>query len=413
MSFKARMKFALTVIFVSISLTTNGEECSLYLGPTVIPGAGRGVIVGQSMVNLSLIEFDPSLTIPRTNEVKNWPLFNYVYGANEENESLVVFGVSMMFNHFHTPNIARWWATSPVTPSYVQKNEAHSTLTDVFHEAKRDIQVGEELVTDYGVDSWFEQRGIVLDPNLVEIAVRNISEVIADSFCLSDVYVNTSTIPLAGRGLFAGKNFSRGDIVTISPAVAQPKHEVIDISDRTILLNFCISTKNSDVSVLPIGLSTMINHGGILANVELIWYAWPTDDTTMFALRKSADNIVKTSSAELYLGYRATKDINQGDEIFLNYGIEWERKWLTHLHQLDDWLNESDRGESLKPIFRHTIEAPPHLFPKWWQGYCAGDSCEVLRQGEPLNYLEIQMKKANNLNEAIQVAKETFVTLSS
>ena len=411
-----------SIYYIFPSAAVDQESCDLYIAPSVIPGSGRGIFAGKLFSNSSTIDIGPVLTLPKES-ARKWPLFDYVYSADDGNHSVVAFGVSSIFNHFRSKNVERWWYTY-AAEIRSQNSEAHATYTDFLHEAIRDILPGEEILTSYGDDSWFEQRGIKLDNSLPDILSCPVEHISSNSFCLSDIAMNTSTIPLAGRGMIARKHFQKGDIVSISPIVLQPKHEVIALRDDSIMLNFCITSPESDVSILPLGMAAMINHGGIHSNLDLSWHIWPGEkdmfDTVMNIdpkylvirewMKENNTNHSNSTYTQLYLAYTANRDISSGEEVLINYGIDWELKWSRHLRLLNDWMLESEeRGESVKPLFRHSIEAPPGLFPDHWKIDCVGSTC-----GEDY-LLELQNRRENTtmltlrLGRAFDYARENFV----
>eukprot|EP01042_Synura_sphagnicola_P000271 gene271-282_t len=293
----------------------------------------------------------------------------------------------MLFNHRLPKDVSHKWWEWPVTPVEAQRAEAHAIYTPVFHDATRDISAGEEIFTSYGDDSWFSLRGIPLNdtiPDRIQYDWEKLSEV---GHCLSDVSLNESTLPLAGKGIFAERDFKKDEIVSISPVLIIPKHELQAINEETVLYNYVITSEGSDVAVFPVGQAALINHGGSDSNVELTWYEWPGDDISVH-LKLSAEELAKSRVSKLDLAYRATRDIQKGEELFLFYGEDWEVSWVKHLDRLMDWTEEvgTDDPESFlysKPLFRHSIDAPPGLFPKWWKTPCIGTKCEMInRQAE-------------------------------
>jgi len=375
--FKFSVVAFMQIYFFFPSVAVDEELCELYMTSSVIPGAGRGIFAGKLYENSSTVDIGPVLTIPKQSASK-WPLFDYVYSADDDNHSVVAFGVSSIFNHFRSRNVDRYWLTY-ASDIKSQVYEAHATHTDFLHEAIRDILPGEEILTSYGADSWFEQRGISLNYSLPDTLSCPIEHLTNNSFCLSDISINNSTIPLAGRGIFANKHFRKGEIVSLSPVTLQPKHEVVALRDESIMLNFCVTSLESDVSIFPIGMAAMINHGGVHSNIEISWHVWPGEEESFEKVMNSSpnnfvvrgwmrENITAEEDvyfSQLYLAYKAVRDISPGEELFINYGVDWEQKWSRHLRLLDDWMSESEEGgESLKPIFRHSIEAHQACSPR-------------------------------------------------
>lgn len=102
------------------------------------------------------------------------------------------------------------------------------------------------------------------------------------------------------RGVFATQNIKRGDLIELIPIVINIKDDDISI---TSILNHYIFEKNG-IKVLLLGYGSLYNHN-INNNAE-----W---------------SLYNENMAILY----ATKDIYEGDEIFVNYGKEF----INHPHR--------------------------------------------------------------------------------
>lgn len=290
----------------------------------------------------------------------------------------------------------------------------------------KSLVAGQEIFTTYTEDyeNWFADRGLVFqDKNNQSVYKSNVVGKLYDlstlervGHCLTDIAVNDSIkLPLAGKGIFAQRDFVVGDIVSISPVLLLPRvileEEGNDL--RNVLFNYCFGSSESNVLVLPFGLAGLMNHKpvGEQANVRVEWYTWShTDvdtntDTDTEAnskadtdtdvdlehgdikgkvkgnnkgnneakmngesnekkkqgvegveeteTQKEEDNtpsnnhkqkksnilthespieeLVHSKSAPLNFAYRATRDIKTGEELFLDYGKEWEDAWYDHL----------------------------------------------------------------------------------
>lgn len=188
--------------------------------------------------------------------------------------------------------------------------------------------------------------------------------------CNDHVRVHDSSIPNAGRGVFARKNITRGELIQVSPVLVVAKHQVAAASDEnSVLINFCISRPDSDLALLPINFVGFCNHGGNEANAKLEWFFWSKDRA---ALDRLPDDLVKEHAASLYLGYRATEDISEYAEITIDYGTAWEQEWNDYLQRKKDFRILLDAV----PLFRRAMDAPEGLFPSRWLVDCVGDTCQ-------------------------------------
>lgn len=74
------------------------EECGMYLIPSTLPGAGRGVVAGTNFHAHESIEIVPTITINmRTMEACQ--LKNYGFGSGFDDHALIIFGPGNIYNH--------------------------------------------------------------------------------------------------------------------------------------------------------------------------------------------------------------------------------------------------------------------------------------------------------------------------
>jgi hypothetical protein len=309
----------------------------------------------------------------------------------------------MLYNHQNPPNLHYYWDKSPPTSHemiYEVYEESFSTYTKVGYSAANTIHAGEELLSSYSPDdTWFTDRGITLSHyNSSHAKYDSHKSLESNGFCLSNVEVKPSSIPMAGEGLFAKKVFKKGEVVTISAIAVLSKMKIYPSVRTSLLINYCISAKGSDALLLPIGYGGMMNHGGKDANVIMEWHDWtqplsatripslidkvksffdhalplykpPSDEQAESPLggtrlNWTLESLMENPFAPLDIKYTAVRDIAIGEEILLDYGVEWEIAWQIHLERL---IRSAHRTTPLPistyPQFRHAITAPKALFP--------------------------------------------------
>jgi hypothetical protein len=224
-------------------------------------------------------------------------------------------------------------------------------------------------------------RGIKVEKNNEQLNESSATLHYRQGACLSDIYVNASTILCAGRGLFASKFFHKGEVVHLSPALILPKQEVID--EGGLLLNYCISDDDSDLAIFQLTTISMANHAS-KPNLVMQWLDSKFNSPELF---DTAD----IRYARLEVAYRALTDISAGDELFIDYGYNWSTSWKGHLENVDacdvnkaiDVKTETKSPElTLEPVinprfkFRNPIRAPKGFFPShWYSSLCTGRSC--------------------------------------
>ena len=152
---------------------------------------------------------------------------------------------------------------------------------------------------------------------------------------------------MAGKGLFAAKDFKSGDIITVSPTLIFPKESVSSVgADRkTIIQNYCIASEGvTNIALFPFGLGNMANHArSYKSNMELEWFWW-SDEEKQNKLGTSTADLMAAPFAQVDIAYRASRDISEGEELTVDYGEDWANKWALHLASLNQWyLNSAAR----------------------------------------------------------------------
>ena len=220
--------------------------------------------------------------------------------------------------------------------------------------------------------------------------------------CLSSgkLQVKKSTIPFAGRGLFATTHITKDEVVLTSPLLAMREEDFViyktnadeklpwKILDKTnvvateLLFNYAFSHPTSPLFLVPNApLANFINHGKS-ANVQV---RWPKSGSTAAKLFEWAynqkqgnhyDNSYETMtfndpnpwlldhpidvmerSGKLGLEYVALRDITRGEEILLDYGPLWEKNW-------DEYSGRNAFART--EYFRQYIGIPADFFPDKW-----------------------------------------------
>ena len=169
--------------------------------------------------------------------------------------------------------------------------------------------------------------------------------------CMDNIRIDQSTIRQAGRGAFATRFLPKGRVVAPLPLIHVPlkrrfltydigtdekgKHYVKDQtrpSGTQLLRNYCMGHAKSSVLLCPYGaLVTGVNHNRTLANIKLQWGDPKKTQHHPEWLNMSIASLASKTSAGLVMEYVATRDIEPGEELFLDYGEEWEEAWNEHV----------------------------------------------------------------------------------
>mmetsp|Transcript_18566 Transcript_18566/g.27848 ORF Transcript_18566/g.27848 Transcript_18566/m.27848 type:complete len:662 (+) Transcript_18566:125-2110(+) len=210
---------------------------------------------------------------------------------------------------------------------------------------------------------------------------RSMDWILSEGKCLDNLIAKKSTVSDAGRGAFAQRFIPKGGSIVIAPLLhimdytttfmyplefdEDGKPSVDEEDDEPIgkqlITNYCFSHDQSTMLLCPQTNAITINHcsergdfdgdcsrynenendGMRGANAEIRWADdWDTDTKTW--LKKSIKDItrlVKKGKRGLSLEVVAKRDIFPGDEVFLDYGVQWEEDWNNHV---ESWEPPSD-----------------------------------------------------------------------
>lgn len=388
--------FHLLVSWGLVALVSGySSTCELYIAPSRIPGAGRGIFAGKDFRTDDMLEVDASLTV-LYNHTSRMSLAHYVYSCNDEDFSMINFGIGCLLNFVPSKvSVMHLWADDVVN-SGASGPLPYTNTTQVYFQTTDSVSAGDELYVSYG-ESWFEEREgfdeVDTDPKHINTSYP-LQDLEEKGVCLSDVVVATSAIAIANHGLHAFRPFRKGELITVTPVLVLPMDIVRDTRDSSVLMNYVWTEPDARVGLFPLSHAAMINHAPTrvgddsplepvdpydndeaiqyYANVEVGWFDWAAfvadrNETLRLSrehqlrpakLEATYEAIVDTPYAPLDLAFFATRDIHVGEELFVDYGRSWET-------QFQNWLYDSS---SEAVIFRHPIHLPPGFLPAHWRG---------------------------------------------
>lgn len=149
--------------------------------------------------------------------------------------------------------------------------------------------------------------------------------------------MRSSLLPGAGRGVFAIKNFSKGEKVCFYDGYIKkyptPFENIYKLGDDFVgyykprcengnaqLINDCVKLEFSENDIESTKINNVVDRATTVINLLLYRYAIPSRDGSNVIRNYDSDNGC--------VWYKAIKDINRGDELYCSYGIDY-------------WLNQS------------------------------------------------------------------------
>jgi hypothetical protein len=157
----------------------------------------------------------------------------------------------------------------------------------------------------------------------------------------------TSSEEAKGLGVFAKRRMENGSIITSTPLVPVHRSEIKitdeTINDNQLMLNYLFGHPDSDLLLLPIGpMVNFINHNHQHPNAVIRWHKVKDQHKMEGSLERREEYhhpemltvptevVVATHGKGLMMDIIALRDIKEGEEIFLDYGREWQVAWETH-----------------------------------------------------------------------------------
>ena len=114
-------------------------------------------------------------------------------------------------------------------------------------------------------------------------------------FTSNKVYVSKSKIANAGRGVYAGCDIKKGEIIEICPVIEVPKYDMSNLTESILVTYFFYFGKKRERLVVALGFGSIYNH------------------------TYTPNATYKKKHAERTMEFVALKDIKKDDEITVNY----------------------------------------------------------------------------------------------
>lgn len=116
-------------------------------------------------------------------------------------------------------------------------------------------------------------------------------------FPSNKVYVKKSGIPNAGRGVYAGRNIKKGELIEKCPIIQVPKNDMSNLRESILVTYFFYFGKKKEQLLIALGFGSIYNHA--------------IEPNAAYSIKK----------AENTIDFKALKDIKKDEEITFNYKL--------------------------------------------------------------------------------------------
>jgi len=327
------------------------NDCKLIMAPSNIGGWGLFTLYPHKKGQSVLDQGDVIIHIPDTNTQNAHKMkrliWDYLWNGQESNGhyegisrmftastgmgTLCNSGISNNHNLMHTTelNVDDGGLTRGKSPGAGAITH-HYNSTFIL---TRNVVAGEELLLHYG-DNWLKERGFDVDTTPPQ--KKTPKELRETGYCLDNISSGQSLIKDAGRGAFSTRRLDEGTIIAPVPLIPLSKSSLEMIKERQdgfivqstqLLQNYCFGHTNSPLLLYPYSHHVnFINHNSISPNAKLRWW-----QGSHAYFNRSLLELQQSSSSQLMLELVATRPIDKGEEIYIDYGEEWERSWQEHV----------------------------------------------------------------------------------
>lgn len=223
--------------------------------------------------------------------------------------------------------------------------------------------------------------------------------------CVDNLEAKVSTIPEAGRGAFATRDLKNGQVIAPVPVLHIAKDDVSFMFDiistkmengefgfdynldkprgQQLIVNYCFAHPESSIILFPVApVITLVNHAGSeKANARLAWSKHKYHGNMFELLDETPTELAQYRHVSLVLELHAVKDIAKGEEIFIDYGPDWESAWKEHMaeYKATDWpLRALDLNVEYKnKPFKLPKEVEQHPYPPGIATACFAQTQEM------------------------------------
>lgn len=215
-----------------------------------------------------------------------------------------------------------------------------------------EVRVKAALPTSYDIlrKSKHTSSAVMSVPN----AIRSNEWLQANGICLDTLRPGTSETPQAGRGAFAKRSITKGEIISPMPLLQMSRNrlrrfrEMNEITSE-LTINYSYGHPNSSMVLLPYAptvnfVNNNLNKSKVNARIQ-----WSCNKHHQEEWEHDSVKDILKRGRGLMLDLVAIDNIDEGDEVFLDYGERWDTAWNNYVEGWEPALG-SDKFDNVNEL---------------------------------------------------------------
>jgi SET domain len=316
--------------------STTDDQCRFYLAESAIPQSGLGLFTAVDLQEGDQAQSMPDICIYVTDtpdgthfDTHAWAR-DVFFGSFEGRHAMAACeGFGSLFN-----SVRPFMKTSK--PVMLQSHDnaglqrsrdagagAVSQYYGISSTATRNVEAGSELTIYYG--DWESDRR-----ETYKAPMRTPEWLRKHGMCIDNIRIQTATDPAMGRGAFASRWLKQGTAVAPAPLqLFRDRSAFAQQVPEALFVNYCFAANN--MLLFPYGPGVnLINHSSKRPNVDLQWSKHNMNHGQWLDLPLHQLHQMDFPGG-LILDVVALRDIQEGEELFLDYGTSWQQAWDEHV----------------------------------------------------------------------------------
>ena len=247
-----------------------------------------------------------------------------------------------------------------------------------------------EYIAHHGIEEHYQRS-----------AIRSVEYLDQHGRCVDTIQPKRSTFRQAGRGAFATRSFQKNSIVIGTPFFYYASDDFFKLYEGNwltkevkdfnpdnhvgyqLMYNYCWRHEHfkavSSIVLCPYGMNVnYINHNQSLANVRVQWAKDGEMNHNSSLLNTHPRELYYSDAPKLWLDFVALRDIEIGEEIFMDYGNVWEEAWQRHVAKWNkdnyyptDYVSAYDWNRmNAKAMLRTAAEQEDDPYPDYFMMVC-------------------------------------------